>query len=323
VSFSFIFPGQGSQAPGMGKFLFDEFAIARNTYEEASDALSIDLKKLCFEGSEQDLALTENTQPALLTTSVATARVLKTTFGLKSSATAGHSIGEYSSFVEGGVFSFPDAVRAVRNRGQYMQSAVPVGEGGMAATLGLDEAQVLFLCSWTEKNSGFKPVNAANFNCDGQIVISGSLKALNWLKDNFKSEIFAANGLPEPRRAKLIPLQVSAPFHCDLMKPAEEKMRAFLNGINFQNSSLPIFQNFHAKAETEAAILKENLIKQVSGSVKWTQSMLAMKQAGHKRFVECGHGGVLKGLLKKIDPEFEVFSTQNLDDLKLIEAAQK
>lgn len=323
MSFSFIYPGQGSQSPGMGKFLFDEFAIARNTYEEASDALSIDMKKLCFEGSEADLALTENTQPALLTTSVATARVLNTTFGIKPTATAGHSIGEYSSFVTGGVFSFTDAVQAVRKRGQYMQSAVPVGEGGMTATLGLDEAQALFLCKWTEDNSGFKPVNPANFNCDGQIVISGSLKALNWLKDNFKAEIFTSVGLPEPRRAKLIPLQVSAPFHCDLMKPAEEKMRTFLNGIQFQNSSLPIFQNFHAKAETDSAILKENLIKQVSGSVKWTQGMLAMKQAGHKRFIECGHGTVLKGLLKKIDPEFEVFSTQNLDDLKLIEAAQK
>lgn len=323
MSFSFIFPGQGSQAPGMGKFLFDEFAAARTTFEEASDALSLDLKKLCFSGSEQELALTENTQPALLTTSVATARVLNTTFGITPTATAGHSIGEYSSFVEGGVFKFADAVRAVRSRGQYMQSAVPVGEGGMTATLGLDEAQAHFLCQWTEKQSGFKPVNPANFNCDGQIVISGSLKALNWLKDNFKSEIFAQNGLPEPRRAKLIPLSVSAPFHCDLMKPAEEKMRAFLNGIEFKNSSLSIFQNFHAKAETDASILKENLIKQVSGSVKWTQSMLAMKQAGHKRFIECGHGAVLKGLLKKIDAEFEVFSTQNLDDLKLIEAAQK
>lgn len=323
MSFSFIFPGQGSQAPGMGKFLYDEFQVARATFEEASDALSIDLKKLCFSGSEQELALTENTQPALLTTSVATARVLNTTFGIKPTATAGHSIGEYSSFVEGGVFKFADAVRAVRSRGQYMQSAVPVGEGGMTATLGLDEAQAMFLCKWTEEQSGFKPVNPANFNCDGQIVISGSLKALNWLKDNFKAEVFAQNGLPEPRRAKLIPLAVSAPFHCDLMKPAEEKMRAFLNGIEFKNSTLPIFQNFHAKPETDAAILKENLIKQVSGSVKWTQSMLAMKQAGAKRFIECGHGSVLKGLLKKIDAEFEVFSTQNLDDLKLIEAAQK
>lgn len=323
MSFSFIFPGQGSQALGMGKFLFDEFQIARATFEEASDALSLDLKRLCFNGSEQELALTENTQPALLTTSVATARVLSTTIGLKPTATAGHSIGEYASFVTGNVINFADAVRAVRSRGKFMQSAVPVGEGGMTATLGLDEAQVNFLCQWAEKNSGHKPVNPANFNCDGQIVISGNLRALNWLKDNFKSEIFSENGLTEPRRAKLIPLQVSAPFHCDLMKPAEENMRVFLNAIQFQNSALPIYQNYHAQAETESAKLKENLIKQISGSVKWTQSMLAMKQAGYKRFIECGHGTVLKGLLKKIDPEFEVFSTQNLDDLKLIEAAQK
>jgi [acyl-carrier-protein] S-malonyltransferase len=323
MSFSFIFPGQGSQAPGMGKFLYDEFAVARQTFEEASDALSIDLKKLCFTGSEQDLALTENTQPALLTTSVATARVLNTTFGLKPVASAGHSIGEYSSFVQGAVLKFSDAVRAVKRRGQYMQSAVPLGEGGMTATLGLDEAQVQFLCEWSEKHSGYKPVNAANFNCDGQIVISGNLKALNFLKENFKTEIFSENGLSEPRRAKLIPLQVSAPFHCDLMKPAEEKMRMFLNGIAFQNSKIPIFQNYHAKPETQAAELKENLIKQISGSVKWTQSMLSMKQAGHRKFIECGHGSVLKGLLKKIDAEFEVFSTQSLDDLKLIEAAQK
>lgn len=307
----------------MGKFLYDEFAIARSTFEEASDTLSLDIKKLCFTGSEQDLALTENTQPALLTTSVATARVLKNHLGISTEATAGHSIGEYASFVEGNVFKFSEAVKAVRLRGQYMQSAVPVGVGGMTATLGLDETQVEFLCKWAEKESGHKPVSAANFNCDGQIVLSGSLKALNWLKDNFKPEIFTQNGLPEPRRAKLIPLQVSAPFHCDLMKPAEEKMRVFLNTLTFQNSTLPIFQNFHAKAETDSTLLKENLIKQISGSVKWTQCMLAMKQTGFKRFIECGHGTVLKGLLKKIDPEFKVFSTQNLDDLKLIGAAQK
>lgn len=322
-SFSFIYPGQGSQTPGMGQFLYNEFAIARTTFEEASDALSIDMKKLCFTGSEQDLALTENTQPALLTTSVATARVLEKHLGLSPVATAGHSIGEYASFVTGQVFKFSDAVKAVRLRGQYMQSAVPVGQGGMTATLGLDEAQVQFLCQWAEEKSGFKPLNAANYNCDGQIVISGNLKTLNWLKENFKSEIFAANGFAEPKRAKLIPLQVSAPFHCDMMKPAEENMRTFLNSISFQDSKIDIFQNFHAKAERKSDVLKENLIRQISGSVKWTQSVQAMTQAGHKKFIECGNGSVLKGLLKKINPELEVFSTNNLEDIKLIEAAQK
>ncbi|MFN3455809.1 MAG: ACP S-malonyltransferase, partial [Pseudobdellovibrio sp.] len=260
MAFSFIYPGQGSQAPGMGQFLFNEFSIARAVYEEASDALSIDMKKLCFYGSEQDLSLTENTQPALLTTSTATAQVLQSVFGVKPVATAGHSIGEYASLVTGGVLKFSDAVKSVRARGQFMQSAVPVGLGGMTATLGLTEDQVNFLCKYTEEKSGFKPVNPANFNCDGQIVISGNLQALNWLKDNFNSEIFKQNGLEEPRRAKLIPLQVSAPFHCDLMKPAEENMRIFLKDIGFNNSTIPVYQNYHAKPESDAAIIKENLI---------------------------------------------------------------
>jgi len=321
--FSFIFPGQGSQTPGMGQFLCNEFSVARTTFEEASDALSLDMKKLCFAGTEQELALTENTQPALLTTSVATARVLQKHLGVEVSATAGHSIGEYSSFVLGGVLNFSDAVKSVRMRGQFMQSAVPVGQGGMTATLGLDEVQAVYLCQWAEQQSGFKPLSPANYNCDGQIVISGNLKTLNWLKDHFKPEIFTQKGLPEPKRAKLIPLQVSAPFHCDMMKPAEENMRQFLNDVTFKDSTISIYQNFHAKAETSATVLKENLIKQISGSVRWTQSIQEMSKSGHKKYIECGNGTVLKGLLKKIDPELEVFSTNNLEDIKLIEAAQK
>lgn len=321
--YSFVFPGQGSQAVGMGKFIYDEFPVSKVVFEEASDALSFDIKKLCFNSSDQDLAFTENTQPALLTVSVATTRVLKSAFGLSPIATAGHSIGEYSSLVVAESLRFSDAVKAVRFRGQAMQSAVPVGEGGMTAVLGLSEAQIHFLCQWTEKQSGYAPVNPANFNCEGQIVISGNLKALNWLKENFKTEIFAENGLPAPGRAKLIPLQVSAPFHCALMKPAEEKMKFFLHDIDFKDAKIPIYQNYNAKAETNANTLRENLINQVSGSVKWTQSLAAMKAAGYIQFIECGHGSVLKGLLKKIDPEFTVLTTSSVDDLKLIEAAQK
>lgn len=321
--YSFIFPGQGSQALGMGKFLYDEFPVSKIVFEEASDALSLDIKKLCFNSSDQELALTENTQPALLTVSVAAARVLKSTFDLSPVATAGHSIGEYSSLVVANSLHFSDAVKAVRFRGQAMQSAVPVGEGGMTAVLGLSEAQIHFLCQWAEKQSGYAPVNPANFNCEGQIVISGNLKALNWLKENFKSEIFAENGLPAPSRAKLIPLQVSAPFHCALMKPAEEKMKDYLNDLIFKDATIPVFQNYHAKAETKADILRNNLIQQVSGSVKWTQSLVAMKTAGYTKFIECGNGSVLKGLLKKIDPQFTVYTTTSVEDLKLIEAAQK
>jgi [acyl-carrier-protein] S-malonyltransferase len=179
---SFLFPGQGSQSPGMGSFLYDNFKTAQVTFEEASDAINLNLKKLCFSGSVEELALTENTQPALLTVSTATARVLTKDLGVKPSITAGHSIGEYSSFVLGNVLKFSDAIRAVRLRGQAMQSAVPVGHGGMTATLGLTEEQVMYLCKWVIENSGYAPLSPANFNCDGQIVISGNLKALKLVK---------------------------------------------------------------------------------------------------------------------------------------------
>ncbi len=324
MKFSILFPGQGSQSQGMGQFLFNEFKEARHVFEEASDALQFDMKKLCFNGSDEELALTENTQPALLTVSTATAEVLTRQFGVQTEATAGHSIGEYSSMVLAGVMSFTDAVKAVRFRGQAMQSAVPAGQGGMTATLGLNEAQVQFLCDYAVQKSGTGPLSPANYNCDGQIVISGNLKTLNWLKENFKPEIFVENGLSEAKRAKLIPLAVSAPFHCAMMKPAEEKMSLFLSGVQFQNAKYPIIQNVHAQIETAPEKLKHNLITQVSGSVRWMQSMNVLKSLGNPHVIECGNGSVLKGLLKKIDSEFfKVYSTNSLDDLKLIETAQK
>lgn len=309
---AFLFPGQGSQATGMGRFLSENFKIANEVFEEASQAINLDLKELCFTGSSEELALTENTQPAILTVSIATARVLQNDFGIQASVTAGHSIGEYASLVLAGVISFQDAVKAVRIRGQAMQSAVPVGEGGMTACLGMTEDQVQFLCEWTVKTSGYTPLSPANFNCDGQIVISGNQKALDWLKTNFKSEILPG----EARRAKLISLQVSAPFHCAMMKPAQEKMSQFLNDIPFKNSSIKIIQNVNAQVETEATKLRQNLIEQVSAPVKWTQSMQTLKSLGVSDCIEVGHGSVLKGLLKKIDSEFfKVRSTSSLEDL--------
>lgn len=316
-----IFPGQGSQLPGMGRFLFDNFQIAKDTFEEASDALQIDLKKLCFEGTEADLALTENTQPALLTVSTATDRVLKTQFSLKPAAAAGHSIGEYAALVSAGVLSFFDAVRAVRTRGQAMQSAVPVGQGGMIAVLGLDTTQAGELCRWAQTQSGHAPVEPANFNCPGQIVISGSQKALDWLKENFQAEKIW--GSDAPKRAKLIPLSVSAPFHCSLMKPAEEKMRSVLSEVKFSEAQFPVLQNYIADFVTAPDRLRENLIRQVSAPVLWTQSFEKLIPSPHRHFIECGHGKVLAGLLKKIHPEYLVYSTNSLEDLKIIEESLK
>ena len=315
--FTLAFPGQGSQQPGMGRFLFDNFKIAQETFEEGSEALKQDMKKLCFEGSEADLALTENTQPALLLVSTATQKVLRQEFSVKVAAAAGHSIGEYAALVAAGVTRFDESLRAVRTRGQAMQSAVPVGQGGMVAVLGLEPEQVETLCTYVVKNSGFSPLSAANFNSPGQIVISGSQKAINWLKDNFKPEVIFAEA---PKRAKLIPLTVSAPFHCEMMKPAEDKMREVLTSMEFNKAAFPIIQNFHAKAETDGKILRENLIRQVSAPVRWTQSMEVLKAMGHANVIECGAGKVVQGLLKKIDPEFfKVMTTTSMEDIKTIE----
>lgn len=314
---AFLFPGQGSQTPGMGSFLFENFNTAKLTFEEASDAIKIDLKKLCFTGSTEELALTENTQPALLTVSTATARVLSKDIGIKAAATAGHSIGEYASLVLANVLNFQDAVRAVKVRGQAMQSAVPVGQGGMTATIGLNEEQAQYLCDWAVKNSGHGPLSPANYNCNGQIVISGNMKTLEWLKNNFKPEILPG----EPSRVKLIPLQVSAPFHCSMMNPAQEKMQQFLKDIPFTNSDIKIIQNVNAQVEYNAEKIKQNLIEQVSAPVKWTQSMQTLKSLGISSCFEVGNGAVLKGLLKKIDPDFfKVHSTSTLEDLKTIES---
>ncbi len=314
---AFLFPGQGSQAPTMGQFLFDNFKEAKNIFEEASDAIAIDLKKLCFSGSVEDLALTENTQPAILTVSIATSEVLTKVLGFKPQVTAGHSVGEYASFVLAKSLKFSDAVRAVRVRGQAMQSAVPVGQGGMVATLGLNEVQVQFLCQWAVEGSGHSPLSPANYNCDGQIVISGNQKTIDWLKANFKAEILPG----EAKRAKLIPLQVSAPFHCEMMKPAQLKMEQFFSEVQFSNAQIPIVQNVNAESVMNSDELKQNLITQVTAPVKWTQSMQTIKGLGHSQCFEVGHGTVLKGLLKKIDSEFfKVANINSLEDLKLIEA---
>jgi [acyl-carrier-protein] S-malonyltransferase len=313
-----LFPGQGSQTVGMGRFLYDEFPIARQTFEEASDALKLDFKKLCFDGPESDLQLTENTQPALLLVSTATFRVINTTLGVEIAAGAGHSVGEYAAVVAAGSVDFAEALRAVRVRGQAMQKAVPVGQGGMVAVMGLSEQQVVKLCQWTEETSGLKPLEPANFNAPGQVVISGSQKAIEWLRANAKPEIFA----PETPRMKLIPLSVSAPFHCSLMKPAEEEMALVLGATKFSTASWPVVQNVTARETTDAETLRSNLVKQVSGAVRWTQCMARLKELGVTRSIEFGAGKVLSGLAKKIDSSAEPpLNINGLEDIKALESS--
>lgn len=316
-----LFPGQGSQSIGMGRFLHDNFASARHIFEEASDVLKIDFKKLCFEGPENDLQLTENTQPALLLVSTATFRVIQETIGVTISAGAGHSVGEYAAVVAAGAVGFSDALRAVRVRGQAMQKAVPLGQGGMVAVLGLTDEQVQALCQWAEKNSGLAPLEPANFNAPGQVVVSGSQKLIDWLKENAKpGEIFSH--LSESPRMKLIPLAVSAPFHCSLMKPAEEQMRIVLKDTRFTAAAWPVVQNVTARETTQAETLRSNLVSQVSGAVLWTQCMTRLKALGVTQMIEFGSGKVLSSLAKKIDSNSTApFNVNSLDDLKRLEQA--
>lgn len=312
--FAILFPGQGSQQPGMGRFLFENFKVAKDLFSEGSEAISLDLAKLCFESTDAELALTENTQPALLCVSTVAAQVIATEFGLNAGAAAGHSIGEYAAFVAAKVISFSDAMKAVRKRGLAMQAAVPAGQGSMLAVLGLEDTQVEWLCQHVQKQSGMGPISPANFNSPGQVVISGSATAIQWLKDNFKAEEIPGSA----KRAKLIPLKVSAPFHCEMMKPAEEEMANFLNSIQFRDATIPIYQNHHAKAETSALVLRAHLIQQISAPVLWTQSIQKMKADGFSQFIEAGHGSVVKGLVKKIDADLKVLSSATAEDLQLI-----
>jgi [acyl-carrier-protein] S-malonyltransferase len=312
---SALFPGQGSQHPGMGRFLYDDFSIAKRLFEEASDVLHQDFKKLCFDGSDADLALTENTQPCLVLVSMATFEVLRAEFGFCPEVASGHSVGEYSAVVASGALKFSDAMRAVRRRGQAMQEAVPIGKGGMSAVMGLEASQVFELCAWAEKQTGLSPVQPANINAPGQIVISGNKKVLDWLSTGFKPE--AVSG--EVGRVKFISLKVSAPFHCSMMKPAEDVMSDVLKSIDFGEAKFPVIQNVTAEATTNSATLRENLIRQVSAPVRWIECVETAVKMGARQAVEAGCGKVLSGLVKKIDStNLQTFNVNSLEELKLI-----
>jgi [acyl-carrier-protein] S-malonyltransferase len=284
-------------------------------FEEASDALSLDMKKLCFDSDEATLALTENTQPALLTVSVATYKTLEKLVDLKVVASAGHSVGEYAALVTSDAISFKDGVQLVRKRGKYMQDSVPVGTGGMLAVLGLTADEVLKLCAWAEKETGLKPLEPANYNSPDQIVISGDARIIEWLRAHFTAE-----KLGWTKKVRLIPLKVSAPFHCSMMKVAEEKMAEELNAVTFSNAKHPIVQNFTSQIHSNAEELRKNITLQITGSVRWMQSMEVLLRMGTDRFIECGCGKVLTGLLKKIDTkQTPSFNITSLEDIKTIE----
>jgi [acyl-carrier-protein] S-malonyltransferase len=283
-----LFPGQGSQAVGMGKDLAERYPIAARTFEEADDALSTKLSELCFGGPEGDLRLTENTQPAILTVSIAAWRVLQEKAEIKPAFLAGHSLGEYSAHVVAGTVSFADAVRAVRNRGKYMQEAVPVGTGAMAAIVGMDLDSVGTICGDAAQGEVCEP---ANINSPEQIVISGHAAAVE-----------RAVALAEERgakRAKLLP--VSAPFHCSLMQPAQERLEKDLAQLEFSAPRFPVVANVYARPVEDAESSREGLVRQVTGSVKWSESMQLLGSRGVRTLVEIGPGKVLCGLMRQID----------------------
>ncbi|HAM32018.1 MAG: [acyl-carrier-protein] S-malonyltransferase [Deltaproteobacteria bacterium GWB2_65_81] len=285
-----LFPGQASQFPGMGKELHDAYPAARRTFEEASEALSRDVAALCFRGTEEELRRTENTQPAIFTVSVAAFRVIAAETGVRPVCAAGHSLGEYSALVAAGVLPLRDAVRVLRSRGIYMQEAVPVGEGAMAAILGLAPKLVEEAC---RKGAALGVVSPANYNGGGQIVISGAAKAV----------AAACEAAKAAGAKRALPLPVSAPFHCALMGPAAERLTPELRAIPQGPFAFPVVANVTAAVYGSGDAVAEVLIRQITAPVRWEESVAAMRAAGATSFLEVGPGKVLSGLVRRIDRE--------------------
>ena len=302
---AFVFPGQGAQHAGMGKELAQNFSVARHIFEEANDTLGFDLAKMCFEGPDQDLKLTANTQPAILTMSIAALRVLEQETDLQADFVAGHSLGEYSALVASGAMAFKDAVYTVRQRGTFMQQAVPVGTGAMAAVLGIDTELLQQLCVQGQQG---EIVSAANFNSPGQVVIAGHTTAVDRVIALAKE-----NGV---RKAMLLP--VSAPFHCALMIPAGEQLKAVLDAIPLSSIDIPVVTNVEATINSDSSRIKELLISQVSAPVRWDESVRYMLDNGVDRFIEIGPGKVLSGLIRRIERKTPVANVENIASLQAL-----
>lgn len=303
---AYVFPGQGSQYVGMGKALAESFPICRDTFDQADEALGEPLSRLCFEGPAAELTLTANTQPAVLAVSIAAQRLLASR-GLQAGLMAGHSLGEYSAHVAAGTLSFADALRTVRRRGRYMQEAVPVGAGAMAAVLGLDAALVTQAC---EEAARGEVVSPANLNAPGQVVIAGAHDAV----------ARAGARARELGARRVLPLPVSAPFHCRLMRPAQARLEPELRALVVSNPAVPVLANVDAEPKRDAAAAIDALVEQVSAPVRWEAVVRRLAASGARAYVEVGPGTVLAGLIRKIDRRASVVGVDGPDGVAAVEA---
>ena len=299
---AFLFPGQGAQVVGMGKDFFDTYDLAKKRFAEADEALGYSISKLCFEGPADQLQLTEHTQPAILTVAVIAAELLRAE-GIEPEIAAGHSLGEYAALVAAGVLSFQDAVVLVHKRGAYMQEAVPVGEGAMAAVIGLDDDTIIAVCA---EASAAGAVQAVNFNCPGQTVIAGTAKGVET----------AVQLLQEKGAKKAVILPVSAPFHSTLMAPAAKKLAAELDKVTLHDAAFPVVSNYTGGLQQTAAEIKANLVAQADHPVRWIACVNTMREFGANTYVECGPGKTLAGFNKRIDKALKSLNVENVESLQ-------